>query len=293
MRMTTVISGPGQPEIGKLLAELLSANHISVKDKFFPDGERDLILSSETCDEKTIIVQSIIPPQDSNLVSLLQLAYTAEEFGAKDITLVTPYLAYAAKDRRQLAGEVVSVFNIFKMIQATPAKKLIVFDIHNPEVLHGKENFFKNISAMPAFGEYYKKMNLENPLVLAPDLGAKERVSQIGTVLNAETDYFEKKRDPVTGETQTIPHKVEVKDRDVIIADEVIRSGGTIVKAIKALLTMDVGRIFVAATHLTLVNNADEKIIDAGAEELISTDSHPSNYSAIKLAPLIKEVLEK
>ncbi|MHA1126295.1 MAG: ribose-phosphate diphosphokinase [Candidatus Heimdallarchaeota archaeon] len=290
--MTTVISGPGQPEIGKQLAELLSANHISVKDKFFLDGERDLILSSEKCDEKTIIVQSITPPQDSNLVSLLQLAYTAEEFGAKDITLVTPYLAYGAKDRRQLPGEVVSIFNIFKMIQATPAKRLFVVDIHNPEVLQGKESFYKNISAMPTFGEYYKKMNLENPLVLAPDKGAKDRVSQIGKVLNAETDYFEKQRDSVTGETQTIPHKVEVKNRDVIIADEVIRSGGTIVKAIKALLPMDVGRIFVAATHLTLVNNADEKIIDAGAEELISTDSIPSNYSTIKIAPLIKEALE-
>ncbi|MHA1837390.1 MAG: ribose-phosphate diphosphokinase, partial [Candidatus Heimdallarchaeota archaeon] len=250
-------------------------------------------LSSEKCDEKTIIVQSIIPPQDFNLISLLQLAYTAEEFGAKDITLVTPYLAYSAKDRRQLPGEVVSIFNIFKMLQATPAKRLIVVDIHNPEVLAGKEMFFKNISAMPAFGEYYKKMNLESPLVLAPDKGAKERVSQIGKILNAETDFFEKKRDPITGETQTIPHKVNVKDRDVIIADEVIRSGGTIVKAIKALLTMDVGRIFVAATHLTLVSNADEKIIDAGAEELISTDSLPSDYSAIKIAPLIKEALEK
>ncbi|MHA1355217.1 MAG: ribose-phosphate diphosphokinase [Candidatus Heimdallarchaeota archaeon] len=312
--MTTVISGPGQPEIGKQLAEILSANHISVKAKYFPDGERDLILSSEKCDEKTIIVQSIIPPQDFNLISLLQLAYTAEEFGAKDITLVTPYLAYSAKDpylaysakdRRQLPGEVVSIFNIFKMLQATPAKRLIVVDIHNPEVLAGKEMFFKNISAMPAFGEYYKKMNLESPLVLAPDKGAKERVSQIGKILNkervsqigkilnAETDFFEKKRDPITGETQTIPHKVNVKDRDVIIADEVIRSGGTIVKAIKALLTMDVGRIFVAATHLTLVSNADEKIIDAGAEELISTDSLPSDYSAIKIAPLIKEALEK
>jgi len=293
MHMTTVISGPGQPEIGKQLAEILSANHISVKAKYFPDGERDLILSSEKCDEKTIIVQSIIPPQDFNLISLLQLAYTAEEFGAKDITLVTPYLAYSAKDRRQLPGEVVSIFNIFKMLQATPAKRLIVVDIHNPEVLAGKEMFFKNISAMPAFGEYYKKMNLESPLVLAPDKGAKERVSQIGKILNAETDFFEKKRDPITGETQTIPHKVNVKDRDVIIADEVIRSGGTIVKAIKALLTMDVGRIFVAATHLTLVSNADEKIIDAGAEELISTDSLPSDYSAIKIAPLIKEALEK
>ncbi|MHA1504747.1 MAG: ribose-phosphate diphosphokinase [Candidatus Heimdallarchaeota archaeon] len=291
--MTTVISGPGQPEIGKQLAEILSANHISVKAKYFPDGERDLILSSEKCDEKTIIVQSIIPPQDFNLISLLQLAYTAEEFGAKDITLVTPYLAYSAKDCRQLPGEVVSIFNIFKMVQATPAKRLIVVDIHNPEVLVGKEMFFKNISAMPAFGEYYKKMNLESPLVLAPDKGAKERVSQIGKILNAETDFFEKKRDPITGETQTIPHKVNVKDRDVIIADEAIRSGGTIVKAIKALLTMDVGRIFVAATHLTLVSNADEKIIDAGAEELISTDSLPSDYSAIKIAPLIKEALEK
>jgi len=293
MSMTTVISGPGQPEIGKQLAELLSANHISVTAKFFPDGERDLILSNEKCDENTIIVQSIIPPQDSNLVSLLQLAYTAEEFGAKDITLVTPFLAYTAKDRRQLKGEVVSGLNVFKMIQATPAKRLIVVDIHNLDVLLGKENFYQNISAMPAFGDYYKKKNLKNPLVLAPDKGAKERVSQIGQVLNAETDFFEKIRNPVTGETKTIPHKVDVKDRDVIIADEAIRSGGTIIKSIKALLTMDVGRIFVAASHLTLVNNADEKIIDAGAEELISTDSLPSEYAVISLAPLIKEALEK
>ena len=128
---------------------------------------------------------------------------------------------------------------------------------------------------------------------MAPDKGAKERVSQIGQVLNAETDFFEKIRDPVTGETKTIPHKVDVKDRDVIIADEAIRSGGTIIKSIKALLTMDVGRIFVAASHLTLVDNADEKIIDAGAEELISTDSLPTEYSVISLAPLIKEALEK
>ena len=60
--MTTVISGPGQPSIGKQLAELLDANLVSVKDKFFPDGERDMILSSENLDKKTIIVQSITKP---------------------------------------------------------------------------------------------------------------------------------------------------------------------------------------------------------------------------------------
>jgi len=276
--MTTVISGPGQPEIGKQLATLLSANLIEVSHKFFPDGERDMILSSEDCDEETIIVQSITPPQDSNLISLLQLAYTAEEFGAKTIRLVTPYLAYGAKDRRILPGEVVSIFNVFRMIKATPTKDLFVVDLHNPEVLQGREHFFHNLSAMPAFGQYYLEKDLNAPLVLAPDLGAKERVAIISQVMGAESDFFEKNRDPVTGLTKIFPHELEVKNRDVIIADEIIRTGGTIIKAIKALKEMGAGRIFVASTHLALVNEADKMILAAGAEELIGTDSFLTKY---------------
>ncbi|MBD3193020.1 MAG: ribose-phosphate diphosphokinase [Candidatus Heimdallarchaeota archaeon] len=291
--MTTIISGPGQPHIGEELAELLQADHISVEHKFFPDGERDMILSKEQCDPKTIIVQSLSPPQDSNLVSLLQLAYTAEEFGAKEITLVTPYLAYAAKDRRILTGEVVSIFNVFKMIEATPAQNLYMIDIHNPDVLKGREDFYQNFSAMPAFGEYYQKKNLQDPLILAPDEGAKERVKIMGEVLEAPTDYFEKSRDPVTGETTMKPHELDVEQRDVIIADELIRTGGTIVKAVEAVKKMGVKNVFVASTHLMLLDGADKKIFDAGAAELIGTDSLPSKYAVIPAAPLIKEQLEE
>ncbi len=291
--MTTIISGPGQSNIGEQLAKLLKADLISIQHKFFPDGERDLIFSKETCDDQTIIVQTIAPPQDSNLISLLQLTYTAQEFGATDISLVTPYLAYAAKDRRILPGEVVSIFNLFKMIEATPAKRLFVVDIHNPEVLLGKENFYHNFSAMPEFGKYFLKKNLDNPLIIAPDLGAKERVSIIGKVMNAETDYFEKKRDPVSGEIKLLPHEMLVKNRDVIIADELIRTGGTIVKAIQALHEMNVGRVFVACTHMMLVNGADKKILAAGAEELIGTDSLPSDYGIVPVAPMFKEQIEK
>lgn len=290
--MTTVISGPGQPSIGKQLADLLNATHVSVKDKFFPDGERDMILSSENLDKKTIIVQSITRPQDSNFFSLLQLAYTAEEFGAEDITLVAPYLAYGAKDRRILEGEIVSVFHVFKLIRATPAKRLYMIDLHNLEVLKGREDFFHNVSAMPAFGNYYLEKNLNNPLVLAPDLGAKERVSIIGKVMNAETDYFEKKRDPVNGEIKLFSHKINVKDRDVIIADEVIRTGGTIAKSVAALRRMNAGRIFVASTHMMAINDGEKRILEAGAEEIISTDSLPSVYSKIPCAPIIHNELK-
>jgi len=290
--MTTVISGPGQPSIGKQLAGLLNANHVTVSDKFFPDGERDMILSSESLDKKTIIVQSITQPQDSNLFSLLQLAYTAEEFGAKDITLVAPYLAYGAKDKRILTGEVVSIYHVFKLIRATPAKRLYVIDIHNTEVLKGREDFFHNISAMSSFGKYYLEKNLNNPLILAPDFGAKERVSIIGKVMNAETDHFEKNRDPVTGEIKLYPHKIDVKDRDVIIVDEVIRTGGTIAKSVTALKEMNVERVFIAGTHMMNVNDADKRILNAGAEEIISTDSLPSNYSKIQCAPLIHKELK-
>ena len=284
--MTTIISGPGQSEIGKQLADLMAAKHIEVKHKFFPDGERDMILSGEECDKETIIVQSICQPQDSNLISLLQLAYTAEEFGAKNITLFTPYLAYAAKDRRILKGEVVSIFNIFKMIEATPAKRLFMVDIHNNEVLNGKEKYYHNFSAMPAFGEYFNNKSLNEPLVLAPDFGAKERASIIGKVMNAKTDFFEKKRDPASGKTKLIPHELVVKNRDVIIADELIRTGGTIAKSVAALHTMNVGRVFVACTHMMLTNDADKRILEAGAEEIIGTDSLPSKYSQVEVAPL-------
>ena len=290
--MVTVISGPGQPHIGEQLAKIMNANHINVEHKFFPDGERDLILSKEECDEKTFIVQSIVPPQDSNLISLFQLIYATQEFGANDIQLITPYLAYGAKDRRILTGEVVSIFNLMKLIEATPAKKLYVIDIHNTEVLKGKENFYHNFSAMPAFGKYYLEKKLNEPLILAPDFGAKERVSIIGKVMNADVDYFEKKRDPVSGETKLFPHELNVSDRDVIIADEVIRTGGTIVKSIKALKEMGVGQIFVASTHLMLCNNADERILKAGAEEIIGTDTIPSKYSLIPVAPLIEKEIE-
>lgn len=291
--MVTIISGPGQPHIGKQLADLMNADHIDVQQKFFPDGERDLILSDEKCDKKTIIVQSIIPPQDSNLLSLIQLIYTAQEFGAKNISIVTPYLAYGAKDRRILRGEVVSIYNVMKILEATPANKLYVIDIHNPKILKGKEKFFHNFSAMPEFGKYFLKKNLNNPLVLAPDYGAKERVSIIGKTMNVETDFFEKNRNPISGETKLIPHEIPVKGKDVIIADEVIRTGGTIVKSIKVLQEMSVGRVFVASTHLMLCNNADEKIMNAGAEEIIGTDTIPSKYSTIPVAPLIKKELEK
>ncbi|MCE7746288.1 MAG: ribose-phosphate diphosphokinase [Candidatus Heimdallarchaeota archaeon] len=202
------------------------------------------------------------------------------------------YLAYGTKDRRILAGEIISIFHIFKLIRATPAKRLYVIDIHNTEVLKGREDFFHNVTAMPFFGKYYLEKNLNNPLVLAPDFGAKERVSIIGKILNAETDHFEKKRDPVTGKTKLFPHKIDVKERDVIIADEVIRTGGTIAKSVAALKEMNVGRVFVASTHMMSVNDADKRILNAGAEEIISTDSLPSNYSKIQCAPIIHKELK-
>jgi len=290
---TTIISGPGQPSIGKQLAALMQAEHLTVTAKFFPDGERDLIFSKEGCNEHTIIVQSLARPQDSNLVSLLQITHTAYEFGARDITLITPYLAYSAKDRRILPGEVVSIFNVFKMIEATPAKRLIIVDIHNKEVLKGRESFYHNLTAMGAFGDYFKKKALQNPLVLAPDFGAKERATILGQALGAETDFFEKNRDPKTGETKLFPHELAVKNRDVIITDEVIRTGGTIAKAVAALQEMQVGRVFVACTHMMLVNDADKRILAAGAEEIVGTDSLPSPYATIPLAPLLYEHLQK
>jgi ribose-phosphate pyrophosphokinase len=83
-----------------------------------------------------------------------------------------------------------------------------------------------------------------------------------------------------------------VKNRDVIIADELIRTGGTIAKSVIALKKMGVGRVFVASTHVMTIKDGEKRILDAGAEEIISTDSLPSDYSKIQCAPIIHNELK-
>jgi ribose-phosphate pyrophosphokinase len=135
-------------------------------------------------------------------------------------------------------------------------------------------------------------MKLRNPVAVSPDAGGTIRANEFGRHLNIDVISLKKSRDRVTGEV-TIDEKIDkdIADRDAILIDDIISSGGSIIKAARVLRNLGVGKIYAMCAHALLIQDAAEKIKSAGVHDIISTNSVPSEYSKIELSQEIVSAL--
>lgn len=195
-----------------------------------------------------------------------------------------------------MEGEPLSAEVISKVIQTICGnylKKVITFDIHSLKILDFFNGKAKNISAMELIANYFKEMGIENVYCLAPDKSATPRAEQIAKVLDSDFSYLEKKRNLQTGETTTEVKDLNVKDKNVIIADDIISTGGTMVKAIEILKEQGAADVYIVSTHAILIKNSKFRIYKAGAKEIIGTDTVLNECSKISVAPLIAKEFEE
>ncbi|RLE77891.1 MAG: ribose-phosphate diphosphokinase [Thermoprotei archaeon] len=287
-----VVAGPASNGIGFRLSKLLGSKYTRVLTKVFPDGETYIRIEDEVKEEDVIVVQSLYPPQDRHYLQLLLIIDTVKDLGAKSLTVVVPYMAYARQDKRFLPGEAISIRTVLRGIEYVGAECLITIDIHNDKSLEEWLNIdYANLSAAPLLAEYFRR-KMENPLVLAPDKGALNRAKKAANILGCEYDFLEKRRDRVTGEVAVKPKKIMVENRDVLIIDDIISTGGTVVLATRELLKLNANRVYVACTHPLFAGNSYEKVLSSGVEDIIATDTIPSPASRVSVAPLIAEYLE-
>ena len=286
-----VVPGPASKELGGKIAKELNAKVIGVFFKQFPDGESYVRFEGELENENVVIVQSTCPPQDSNLIRLFLLAGTAKDLGAKKVVVVVPYLAYARQDKRFLPGEAVSVNVMARVLKAIDIDGLVTVNVHEEKVLKKFDFPAKNVSAMGVLAKYFKEKGFDGAFALAPDDGALELAKEAAEVLGGGYDWLYKKRDLHTGEVETKAKKLDVAGRDVIIFDDIISTGGTIVNAAKILKEQGARRIFAACAHPLLIGNAIERILSSGVEEIVGTDSVPSMVSKVSVAPVIAKSL--
>ncbi|MEQ9715605.1 MAG: ribose-phosphate diphosphokinase, partial [Candidatus Asgardarchaeum sp.] len=169
--------------------------------------------------------------------------------------------------------------------------KLLTVDVHNEAVLSFYNFEAINLFASEVFADYIEKMELKDPFVLCPDQERPEILKPIADRLGTEYDWLEKFRDRITGEVKTKEKKLPVKDRDVLIVDDIISTGWTVVNAINILKKQGARDIYVFATHLVFAEGARERILNAGAKEIIGTDSIERDESKVTLAPLIAKHL--
>ncbi len=291
MAKFTVIGGNASQDLAKRLARKLKATYINTELRTFPDGENKITLSAKPKKNRIIVVQSAYPPVDSNLIQCLSLISKAKQFSSNVIAVV-PYMGYARQDREFLPGEVVSMQVIAKLFKAAGATKLIVVDIHS---LIGLKHFkisAKNISAVPELVKFFKKLKLKNPLVVSPDLGGKKRTKEFAKLLNSNYIALKKQRDRKTGKVKIISTNLkQVIGKDIILVDDMISSGGSIIKATEFLKKQKCKRVFVSCTHALLVGDAEKRIKKAGVTKIVSTNTIPGTTSKVDVSNIIAKTV--
>jgi ribose-phosphate pyrophosphokinase len=290
--LINLIAGNSSEELAKKISKKLKANLIKSEVKVFPDGESKITLSGKLSKNKTIVVQSIYPPVDSNLIQALVLTSKAKEY-SNEVIVVIPYLGYARQDREFLPGEIVTMKVLGKLFKGAGASKVIVVDIHSKMGLKYFKIKSENVTAVPDLVKYFKKINLKNPLVVSPDQGGKERAKEFAKQFGSEFIALSKTRDRKTGKVKIKTTGLdEVKGRDLILVDDMISTGGSIVKATEFLKKQKCNRVFVACTHGLLMNSAAKKIRKAGVSKIISTNTIPGKTSVVDISNTVVKAIK-
>jgi len=288
-----VIPGPASQELGRKIADLLGVKAVSVEFKRFPDGESYIRIDGNLKNEDVVIVQTTSPPQNESLVQLFLMAENANDLYARTITVVVPYLAYARQDKRFRAGEAFSAKTIVSLLEACGVDRVITVNSHNPDVLKAFRLPVEDLSAIGLLAEYFKTRGFDRAFSLSLGKRALDMAKQANSVLKGEYDYISTQRDKVTGKVTIEEKTLPVKNRDVIIFDDIISSGGTMVESVRWVREQGAGRVYAACVHPLLIGDAKEKILKSGADGIVGTDCVPGPVSVVSVAPLIAEALTK
>jgi ribose-phosphate pyrophosphokinase len=264
------------------LARAQKTKVVDVKYSRFPDGE--LYLVTGELDNETVIVSSVV--DNDSLVQLLLLIDACE---GSDIRLVIPYMGYARQDRQTRKGEPLSARAVARAI-SRGVSECITVNIHEPEVLRFFSAPSRNISLATNIGAYIKTLDLNNPLILAPDEGARTFAGEVASAGGWEYDHLEKTR--LSGELVTMaPKALSAVSRSVVIVDDIISTGGTIATAAGMLYGQGARDVHAACVHGVLTGGAYVRLMEAGIRDVICSDTIERGCSKISAADQIAHTL--
>ncbi len=287
-----VVGGTTCEELARRVARRLNRKFVKVHRKKFPDGESYVRLLRKPSSKRAIVFQTLYPQNDST-VELTFILDLLEEFDVEQVWLVIPYFAYARQHKRYRKWECVSAKSLARLIESFEnVEKVFLLDLHDESIL----NFFRrcktiHLSARRLLAEYFSRKKLNDPFVLIPDQERKELAISVSSELGCDYSFLVKYRSRVTGEITTRVWKdFDVNGKEVLILDDVISTGKTMLNAIKIVKEGGAREIYCAATHY-IPSKAHEMLMKAGAKEVIATNSIPSEISKLDLAPLFAEAL--
>ena len=295
-----VLAGTSNSKLCKDIARQLKLKLVNSSIKRFADGEVYVEINENIRGNSIFVVQSTSNPANDNLMELLICIDALRRSSAKNITAVIPYFGYARQDRKVMPRTAISAKLVSNLITNAGANRILSVDLHAGQI----QGFFDipvdNLFATPIFARHIKKIKLNNLICVAPDVGGVERTRALSRRINSSIAIIDKRR-PSPGKSEVMNIVGNVKNKNCVIVDDIIDSGGTIVNAAKALKNKGAKDVYVYITHAVLSGEAINKIEKSVIKKLITTDTINNSkkiktskkIEIISLAPMISEAMKR
>src|SRR3954465_10783218 len=266
-----LIAGPGNPDLCDEIAAMLDIPFCKTTVNRFADGEIFVRIDENVRGNDVFIVQPTNPPAD-NIMELLLLIDAARRASAARITCVMPYYGYARQDRKDQPRVPIGAKLMANMITAAGVDRVLGVDFHQ----HQLQGFFDvpvdHLYAMPVFTAHYRKIGLQDPVVVAPDVGSAKMARGFAKRLNVSLAIIDKRR-PRPNVSEVVNVVGDVEGHDCILVDDMIDTAGTVTEAARALVKLGAKDIYVCATHALFSGPARQRIDDAPIKEVAVTDT--------------------
>ncbi|QCI23196.1 ribose-phosphate pyrophosphokinase [Buchnera aphidicola] len=297
-----LFSGNSVPNLAKSIANRLymSLGHALVGQ--FSDGEISVQINENVRGNDVFIIQSTCYPTNDNLMELIVMVDALRRASAGRITAVIPYFGYARQDRRVRSSRVpITAKVIADVFSSIGIDRVLTVDLHAEQI----QGFF-DVPVDNVFGslillEDMLQINLNNPIVVSPDIGGVVRARAIAKLLNDTDMAIIDKRRPNANISQIMNIIGDVSNRDCVLVDDIIDTGGTLCKAAEALKERGANRVFAYATHPIFSGNAAKNLKNSVIDEVVVCDTIPlsqdikvlRNVRTLTLAGMLAEAIRR
>jgi ribose-phosphate pyrophosphokinase len=294
-----VVAGKANAKLADAICRDLGIVRTPTKVEAFPDGEIDVRVEEHVRGNDVFVVQSTCPPVNDHLMELLLLVDALRRASAGRITAVVPYFGYARKDRKDEGRVPISAKLVANVLVTSGVNRVITVDLHAAQI----QGFFDipvdHLYAAPVLAEHFRAKRIQDLMVVAPDVGSAKMARGYAKRLGGDLAIINKRR-VRADQTEVTEIIGDVSDRNILLIDDMISTGGSITEAAKACKRAGCKDVYIAATHGVLCGGAREKLESCGAKEVVLTDTIPVDvanvedlFTVLTIGPLLAAAIDR
>ena len=296
-----IFTGNSNPDLAKEIADILGVPVGDAEVGIFSDGEISVNINETVRGADVFVVQSTCEPVNDNLMELLILIDAFKRASAGRITAVIPYYGYARQDRKAKARDPITAKLVANLITSAGADRVLTMDLHASQIQGYFDIPLDHLLGVPILSKYFQEMNFneEEIVVVSPDLGSVTRARKVADRLHAPIAIIDKRR-PKANVCEVMNVIGDIKDKTVILVDDMIDTAGTITNGANALMDLGAKEVYACCTHAVLSGPAVERIQKSAIKELvtlntvrISEEKRLDKIKVLSVAPIFAEAIKR